>query len=272
MTEKLEKDPPVEWKDFLENIPPSKKKITVANATNVHGNILRPELRLYCPNCTDFMNFSGAVKSLSGGLGYLTYSCKNCGTGEKIYAIQFDIVEDVVTALKIGEYPAFGPPLSKNIQKFAANDKQLLMSGRQCENQGLGIGAHAYYRRVVEAHWQSLLDNIIDAGKLSNCPASMIETLERAKSQRSFQNAVDDVKDSIPPSLLVNGYNPISLLYKALSIGVHGMSDSDCLATASDIRIILEDLLERIYIIKKEKKELIAAAGRLANLGKPTNT
>ena len=50
------------------------------------------------------------------------------------------------------------------------------------------------------------------------------------------------------------------------------MSDSDCLATASDIRIILEDLLERIYIIKKEKKELIAAAGRLANLGKPTNT
>ena len=65
----------------------------------------------------------------------------------------------------------------------------------------------------------------------------MISVLETAKVENQFSRALESVKDAIPPALLINGHNPLTLLYSALSGGLHGKSDEECLELAHAVRV-----------------------------------
>jgi hypothetical protein len=140
-------------------------------------------------------------------------------------------------------------------------DREIFLKGRRCENQGLGIGAFTYYRRIVENHKTQILDEII--GVATKVAPGMVETLERAKSENQFSKAVESVKDAIPPTLLINSHNPLTLLHSALSKGLHAQTDEQCLELARDIRLVLAELAERIGQALRDEAELNAAISRL---------
>ena len=99
----------------------------------------------------------------------------------------------------------------------------------------------------------------------------MVAALERAKNTNSFERAVKEIKEAIPPSLrLKGGHNPLTVLYTALSIGVHEDDDSDCLMRARDVRTVLTALAEKTARALEHSQELDAAVGRLLNRGKAT--
>ena len=62
-----------------------------------------------------------------------------------------------------------------------------------------------------------------------------------------------------PKELFVNGQNPLTLLHGPLSVGIHGLTDEQCLKMAHSIRIVLGALLERVQMVTEEKVELDAA-------------
>ena len=136
-------------------------------------------------------------------------------------------------------------------------DRDIFLKGRRCDNQGLGIGAFSYYRRIVENHKAQILDEIIRVA--TKVAPGMVETLERAKSENQFLKAIESVKDSIPQSLLVNGHNPLTLLHSALSEGLHAQTDEQCLELAQAVRVVLAELAERIGQALKDEAELNAA-------------
>jgi hypothetical protein len=70
--------------------------------------------------------------------------------------------------------------------------------------------------------------------------------LTAAKNETQFTRAVEVVKHGIPQALLVNGHNPLTLLHKALSEGLHAQTDEECLELATAIRVVLADLVERL--------------------------
>jgi hypothetical protein len=75
------------------------------------------------------------------------------------------------------------------------------------------------------------------------------------------------LKDAIPPKLLIlGGENPLTLLYKPLSVGLHDLTDEQCLQQAADIRTVLTALLENIGDVLKDQDELKAAANRLKGI------
>ena len=176
---------------------------------------------------------------------------------------------------KYGEMPSFGPVTPPRLLGLFGDDKDIFLKGRRCESQGLGIGAYSYYRRVVENHKDQIFDEIIKVAKKVSLPADKIEMLEAAKKKSQFSEAVDDLKPAIPEGLLIDGqHNPLSLLHKALSIGLHELDDTKCLEYAQNIRIVLADLAERIGLALKQQNELSAAVGSLLNMetktrGKP---
>ncbi|MCF8476495.1 MAG: hypothetical protein K9G60_05665 [Pseudolabrys sp.] len=140
------------------------------------------------------------------------------------------------------------------------------MKGRRCENQGLGIGAFVYYRRVVENHKNQILNEIIRVSEKLNAPAETITTLNAAKAENQFSKAMESVKDAIPQALLINGANPLTLLHSALSVGLHAQSDEQCLELAHDIRVVLVELAERLGQTLKDEAELSTAVTRLLNV------
>ena len=64
----------------------------------------------------------------------------------------------------------------------------------------------------------------------------------------------------------------ISLLYAALSQGIHAQSDEECLELAVHIRVILYELAERLNAALQEHNELDAAVKRLASRKNPSTS
>jgi len=130
----------------------------------------------------------------------------------------------------------------------------------------MGIGAFAYYRRVVENQKNRLIDEIIKVSKLLNADPSIITNLEAARKETQFHKAVQIVKEGIPEVLRISGHNPLTLLHAALSDGLHDKSDEECLTRAETIRLVLAELSERIVEALKDHKELNQAVSKLLQI------
>ncbi len=269
-------EPDLMWfKDFLESVPASQTRDARGVWIVEQGDykVASPPIELHCTNeaCNGvrFFRLDGYPVSLTEkgwAEFFINYRCSNCNRGMKRFslAIFFDVVKrGNAPCYKFGEMPPFGLPTPAQLIKLIDPDKDIFFKGRQSENHGLGIGAFGYYRRVVENQKDRILDAIIRAAEKLSAPEGMIDTLKAAKKEQQFKKALESVKDAVPPGLLINGQNPLTLLHAALSDGLHGKSDEECLQRAHDIRLVLGELSERLAQAVKDEKELSAALGRL---------
>jgi hypothetical protein len=263
----------VPWVEFLQERPPG-SIVHISGAVKLHNTgyreLIIPELQLHCPeptcNATMFFQSQETESSLTQKWvkRFLTYWCRNCNKYSKMFALAVKLVDDeLCEAYKFGELPPFGPPLPARVLRLIQSDRELFLSGRRCENQGLGIGAFTYYRRVVENQWARLVDEIIRVGKAVGAQEATIKALEGARDEQQFSKAVKSLKDAIPPALLINGHNPLVLLHGALSQGVHNLTDEECLTLATSIRVVLVELADKLAQALKDEKELSDAVGHL---------
>ena len=90
---------------------------------------------------------------------------------------------------------------------------------------------------------------------------------DEASRETQFSKAVEMLRDALPAKLLIlNGENPLTLLYKPLSVQLHGLTDRECLQQAADIRLVLVALLENISDVLQSQTELQLAATRLRQI------
>jgi hypothetical protein len=110
-----------------------------------------------------------------------------------------------------------------------------------------------------------IVGEIIRVAKRVGADATVIEGLEAAAQQTQFKRAVKEVNPAIPEQLLVCGENPLTLLHKALSEGLHAETDDKCLEFAQDIRLVLSELAEGVSTMLKDQNELQNAVNRLTS-------
>ena len=171
---------------------------------------------------------------------------------------------------KFGEAPPFGAHTPRRVFDLIGEEyRELFLQGRRAENRGLGIGAYAYYRRIVENQKGKFIDEIRKVAEKLGASEETIKAFQGARNEKQFKNAIEKIKLAIPPSLLINGRNPLLLLHDALSDGIHEYTDAQCLEFAKTIRLILTDLSEKISMALKEKAELKEAVEKLLNRNKP---
>ena len=269
-------------KDFLEIVPPG-KAVAVSDIVfpqnTIGDNIDLPDIQLHCssPECEGIRFFTpkkgdsdyddGRVflsKRTNANNVFLVYECRNCKKTIKTYSITFSFT-DKWLAVKYGEIPSFGPPTPSRAIKLIGPDKELFLLGRRSEDQGMGIGAFVYYRRVVENQKNRIFDEVIKVTKIVSPSDRLISELEAAKGETQFSKAVESIKHGLPQSLLINGHNPLLLLHSALSEGVHANDDATCLELATSIRIVLIEFAERLGQALKDEAELTEAVKRLAS-------
>ncbi|SAL20968.1 hypothetical protein AWB70_01082 [Caballeronia cordobensis] len=264
--------------DFLTDVPPGDaREVSIEGAMKAsNGNVLlQPkDLFLNCETCDGnrYFDHDGKWLQFPGDKGeslslFWTYHCKNCEQDSKTFALVLTYPEGsnatVRTAMKFGEAPPFGAPLPKRLLSLAGGERDYLLKGRRCENQGLGIASFAYYRRVIDAQKNKLFDQIIRVCKETQNVPDLVAELEAAKSERQFTSAVDKVKTALPDNLRIRGHNPLTLIYDALSEGLHADTDEGCLEDAKTIRVILAELTERISQALKDDASVNDAIQRL---------
>ena len=167
-----------------------------------------------------------------------------------------DWVDHPGECYKLGELPIYGPPTPSRLISLIGPDRETFLKGRRCENQGLGIGAFVHYRRVVENQKARILDEIIKVSEKIGASSAVIEKLSNAKTEPQFKKALESVKDALPPVLLINGQNPLTLLHSALSKGLHAQTDEHCLGIAHAVRVVLTELSDRLGQALKDEAEL----------------
>jgi len=270
---------PMLFAEFLETQPPNTPR-PISDLREWNGNgfwyLQTPDLQLHCPaeSCGGTRFYSYRGKALTVGDRpqdvFLDYACRNCGQSRKTFALTVIFSPGQAgDAAKYGEMPPFGPPTPSRLISLVGGERDAFLKGRRSEIQGLGVGAFAYYRRVVENQKDRIVDEILRVARHVGVRPEAIAALEAAKMENQFTKAIELVGGAIPPSLLINGHNPLTLLHKALSKGLHAQSDADCLALAASIRIVLEELSERSATALKDHAELKAALSTLMKADRP---
>ncbi len=265
----------VTFQEFLETVPPG--KIVIINPLDYRDNgyhlVFRlPEITLHCDG--EFCNGERFFKSAESEItldnkkfefDFVRYVCKNCQETFKVFAIAVALFEGEKSgrAFKFGEFPSFGPTTPSKLIELIGPDREIFLMGRRCENQGLGIGAFAYYRRVVENQKNRIFDKIIQVAQKISTNEELINELEEAKKETQFSKAVESIKRALPESLRIDKHNPLTLLHGALSEGVHDKTDQECLDIAQSIRIVLGELASRLAQALKDEAELKNAISKI---------
>ncbi len=270
-------------REFFEEIPPG-QTVNINNLAKKNGSyvgdnsFLLPDISLYCANeaCEGFRWFkiedTHSLMAESSSHKFIYFVCKNCGKTRKVYSIWVYLNKDRTNGklYKFGEVPEFGPPTPSKVISILGKEKDYYFKGRRSENQGLGIAAFAYYRRVVENQKNKIFSEIIKTvEKVDPANINLLAELENAKTETQFTKAVDLVKHGIPQALLIDGHNPLTLLHSALSEGLHADTDEECLEIATSIRIVLTDLVERMANAVNDTVELKSAVSRLLQRKNP---
>jgi len=267
--------------NFLESTPPN-QLIHISDLAIIehfrHGGIGKsistPEIQLHCEheNCNGtrfFRCVSDSSDSLTSNgyqYFYLTYQCSNCQQTTKTYSLGAKTDSgnnEKGECYKFGELPTYGPPTSSKLMKLIGPDRDEFLKGRRCENQGLGVGAFIYYRRVVENQKNRIFGEIIKVSEKIGSSKANVDILKKAIDETQFTKALEMAKGAIPESLLINGHSPIKLLHSALSEGVHALSDEECLEFAGSVRVVLGELSERLSQALKDEAELTRALSTL---------
>jgi hypothetical protein len=165
---------------FLESVPPSQIRAvtpTILEFDTQHQRqqVLLPEIKLHCTgnNCNGPRIFRSSDEYIDVFIGdewtyqHVTYVCSNCRSNQKVFSLAIRTLNPngvgakiLTECLKLGEHPTYGPPTPPRLISLIGPDREVFLRGRRCESQGLGIGAFAYYRRVVEIRktesWQTL--------------------------------------------------------------------------------------------------------------------
>lgn len=280
------------WAEFLANTPPGRLHPVVGlvrkNPNFGNSKFLEsPEIEIFCESeqCSATMTHDGKVvhgddSALpEDGLApfLLQYICRHCRVRRKTIAgIAMSDGGGALNgqAAKLGEWPPFGPHVPSRTITLIRPDRELFLQGRRAESQGMGIGAFAYYRRVVENQKGRLFDEIIKVLKRIGSADDLVAELEHAKQQTQFTAAVDSIKAALPESLFVMGKNPLTLLHGALSRDLHAGTDAEALANAQAVRVVLVELAERMGQVLKDNRELADSVKLLSAKppGRPADT
>lgn len=128
--------------------------------------------------------------------GLLKYRCRNCEKSFKVYAILASLESDKTTGklFKFGEVPPFGPPTPARVISLIGPEKDYFLKGRCSENQGLGIAAFAYYRRVIENQKDRILGEIIRVSTKLGASEEVLDDLRNARSETQFSNAGEAIE------------------------------------------------------------------------------
>ncbi|QDW38054.1 hypothetical protein FFI89_013365 [Bradyrhizobium sp. KBS0727] len=118
----------------------------------------------------------------------LRYRCEHCSDFERVFVIRIN--EGCQSIVKIGQYPAWDVKGDPGVEKLLGTHASYFKRGLICESQGYGIGAFAYYRRIVEEIIDGLLDQVSDllSGEEK---IKYAEALARTKTTRVTSEKID---------------------------------------------------------------------------------
>jgi hypothetical protein len=225
--------------------------------------LLPEEIKMYCghPRCRKEQQWkTGDVTHYFSRqeVQSRTYACRNCGENDIEYLFIWHELEQCGGEfLKVGQFPPLAIELSSELSKALGEENaELYKKALINANYNHGLGAIAYFRRVLENKVNLIIDLIAEALRLEQVEVEAKE-LEKIKRSHRVEDKIDFASGILPKNLRPGGHNPLDKLYAAASAGLHGESDDDCLIIFNDARFVFEYLFKNLTVSNEEAREYV---------------
>jgi len=261
---------------FLEKKPLYTRLRVEPKKIEIVADIPNVNINLYCDLCRDNRTFQLREKAIFYNDGnyfvsiidentspvssndriFFRYTCASCHNFDQDFLIRISDSMDYLQ--KIGQYPEWSIRIDKTLKEILGKYAENYETGSKLESLGKGIGAFAYYRRIIEVKIDELL-NLIPELMPDEEKEKLMGALEETKKSKYAQEKIQLIKDLLPISLRPGGLNPLDILYEALSVGIHTEDDKKCLESAEKIRIGLNFLIKRLIEYNQDTLEFTNA-------------
>lgn len=214
------------------------------------GNRARPAINMTCPICGSTQTFNIQPEPNSKIRWFYEtvespfdaelwrYACMGCKRFGRLFLLEHMKDTKGIYIRKLGQKPSWEAEVPQELRNSLGVHADVFQRGKDCEGTGYGIGAYAYYRRIVEDTIGDLLERVPALLSDTERP-QFLAALESVRKTRVTQKKIELVKDLLPARLRPDGINPLEVLHSELSIGLHGKSDEDCLDDAEAVRSAL---------------------------------
>jgi hypothetical protein len=237
--------------DFAENFLFKKPLYDPIKLTERRRDILFNDenLRLdgYCPGCSERRTFAKQSGSVPHGFQftshetYVTYVIK-C-TRHEHHRLRFYIHVGRADLAKVGQHPSFADIAIDESKQFSklltAEDRGEFHKALGLASHGVGIGAFVYLRRIFERLINSRFQEYKEAEGWD----------EKKFNESRMAEKIDMLKSHLPAFLVEN-----RRIYSIVSLGIHQLSENDCLAFFPILKQSTLFILEE----DKQKKERLA--------------
>jgi hypothetical protein len=227
--------------------------------------ILPSTLARSCDNCPAEATTTW-VQDQKSNRDMLAYGCAACGKSVVQFVLAWDSTRgsrstahgpvstvERFSLTKVGQVPQWSGRVSKRMQKvLGAEALGWYRKGCACLAEGLGIGASAYFRRIVEAKTDALLD-LVERTARADEDETALSDLAQARAAFSAAERLGLAANHLPPSLRPGGVNPLKIFYSSLSGPLHNQSEEAACASA---RAMLDSFS---FVFEKLEDSLAAA-------------
>lgn len=214
-------------------------------------------LDFHCPDCGQHSVFTARKNNYHRHSHYTNYIFSllfNCSRNSGHQAL-FVFRAHKGILQKIGQFPSLAdlalPDLRKYRQVLGDERFKELTRAIGLTTHGIGVGAFVYLRRIFE----SLIEG-----------AHALASTEQGWDEEAYVRARMDekigiLKEHLPEFLVQN-----RSLYSILSVGVHTLTEAECLAAFPAVRLAIELILDDLLDQNERQAKLKSAAKSLAAL------
>jgi hypothetical protein len=231
---------------------------------NPRYGVLPERLTMYCSNSKCEQDTQWETRktemyfSSPGLVRFAMYTCRNCGESEAHYFFIWQEEKRGTIFLKVGQYPPLAVEPSPKLAKALGNeDTELYKKALIDANYNHGLGAVAYFRRVLENKVNLILDLIAESLRNEQTETENLKHLEEVKNSRSVDKKIEFASKILPAHLKPGGHNPLDKLYAVASAGLHGESDDECVTIFNDARFVFEYLFTNLSVSNEEAREYV---------------
>jgi hypothetical protein len=125
---------------------------------------------------------------------------------------------------------------------------------------GFGVGAFAYFRRIVQNEIENIAEKLISINPESN--EIIMNALNDYKKNKVMKNLIAEISKFLPKKLFELGDNPLSILYGELSDGIHNLMEEECIIRSKSIDELLRFVIGKL----RDEEDFISAKDALKNL------
>ena len=266
------------FREFLETYPLLRKVAISLGVRRGSGGLGQarivaggPPIRMDCGSCGCVQTFqvdddrsvfeAASPDSLLIKLSYLCAGCEKSPERILFFLERSEGAGNYWTR-KIGQHPPWSAPVEVELKRALKKHHELFRKGKACEGHGYGVGAFAYYRRVIEDMMDTLFDDI--ASNLNGEEKTSFEkAVAEARGSKRASEKLNIVKDELPSFLRPGGRNPFAIMYGALSEGLHKQSDEECMGRAARLREALQVVVVLLADYRDNSARLARALGDL---------